>query len=177
MPCFGLYQRVRRRRLSLLRRCKMALRIRDNSPRADILLALADLRDSVGAAKVPAGAQSSATMLFSLLSVFYDKMEAHAAAKLDGLAKIVHGEISGYAGLRCLRRVDTQCLQYEKAAASKEVRVSRSGGPSSFSRGRGGGRPRPKKDLSNTKCYICFSLGHMKYDCPEKDKGRGNTSK
>ena len=152
----------------------MASRIRDNSPRADILLALADLRDSVGAAKVPAGVQSSATMLFSLLSVFYDKMEAHAAAKLDGLAKIVHGEISGYAGLRCLRRVDTQCLQYEKAAASKEVRGSRSGGLSSFSRGRGGGRP--KKDLSKTKCYICFSLGHMKYDCPEKDKGRGNAS-
>ena len=105
-------------------------------------------------------------------------MEAHAAARYDGLAKIVHGEISGYAGLGFLRRVDTTCLQYQKVASpAREPRVSRTGGASGGSRGRGGGRAGQKRDLSKTKCYNCFSVGHMKYDCPEKDKGRGNAGK
>ena len=133
------------------------------SPRADILLGLAGLRDCVSALKVKPSLQSSATLLHSLLTIFFDQMKAHAAKQLDGLARMVYQEVSGHAGLRVIRRIDTACMQYEKAAASaKEARFARSGGSGGWPRGKGSNKPRPKKDYSNTKCYNCFAIGHMK---------------
>ena len=173
----GLCQRVRRKRRALIKRCRLSRDIKDQSPRADILLGLAELRDSVGSLKVAPSVWSSATLLHSLLWIFYDKMKAHAANGYEGIPNMVYAEISGYAGLRCLRRMDANCLQYEKAAAVKEPRNPRSGGGSGWSRGRGGNRPRPRGDNSNRKCYLCFSPGHVKANCPEKDKMRTSISK
>ena len=172
-PCLGLCQRIRRKRKALLKLCRLALDIGDLSPRADVLLGLGELRDCVKAVKVPASKQSSATLLTSLLSILFDQMKTHAAKKLEGIPRMVYSMISGHDGLRAIRRIDTACLQYEKAAAAlKEPCVTRSGGGGGWPRGRGA-NARPKKDMTNVKCYNCFSLGHVKANCPNKDQARG----
>ena len=154
------------------------MKVDDNPPYTSILEHMSALRDAVYAARHDFKKDGKLTRLLLLkhiLDGLYDRFESFAVKKGPGLARIIHAEVSGFAGLRPFQRVDSLLNQMDRAEvkASSSAAARSSGGSGRDFRFKKSFRPKSAggRDMSSVKCYGCFKFGHIKSNCPEqKDK-------
>ena len=157
---------------ALLAKCRTHIKLGDSAPYGSILESLVELRDAVEPKRIPKQKKEVAKLLKSILVGIYERLEAHAIKKYDGIAQMLYSELSGQASIDVLKRLDTKCLSYVKSEQRQHVEPVRSsggggGGGRGGARGRGGrGRLPFRMDYSKVKCYNCFEMGHYKSHCP-----------
>ena len=166
---FACFQNVLALRDALLAKCRTHIKLGDSAPYGSILGSLVERRDAVEPKRIHKQKQEVAKLLKAILVGIYDRLEAHAIKKYDGIAQMLYSELSGQACIGVLKRLDTKCLSYVKSEPRQHVALQRGsgGGARGGSRGRGGrGRLPFKMDFSKVKCYNCFEMGHYRSHCP-----------
>ena len=167
-------------RKKLLLKCETHANLGDTGPYGSILECLAELRDSVRPKRVPSAKKEIAKFLKVILAGVYKRLEAHAIKGFEGIACMLYSELSGQASIDILKRLNTNCMSYEKAE-TKTGTVDRSkvwrvidGNTRGFRGGRGtrGREPAGKRDLKDVRCYGCFQMGHYKNHCPTPDPNK-----
>ena len=154
----------------------------DEGPYQNMLEALADLRLLIDPKSVP-----STRRLRSILKGIHERMKNFACRRFQGLAQLLYTEICGHGGLAIFRRLDAACVASDRT----EGRVAASGGGSSSSGGggprrggggggfrgfrgrgaqRGGGGRGARPDLADVQCYGCYQRGHLRNNCPERNR-------
>ena len=174
------FQPVRKGRRRLLKTCKTLIGLGDEGPYQNMLEALADLRVVVDPDKVPSRVRKDARRLRSILKGVHGRMESFACRRFAGLAQLLYTEISGHGGLAVFRRMDAHNTAYEKvvgkasSGSGEGVGYGRGGGGARVGQGRGGprGGGGARRNLAGVQCFHCFRRGHLRADCPGRDRDR-----
>ena len=163
----------------LILKCETHANLGDTGPYGSILECLAELRAAVRPRRLPSAKREIAKFLRVVLGGVYRRLEAHAIRGFDGVACMLYSELSGSASIDVLKRLNTNCLSYEKSEPksvavhdhSKVWRVVGSPSRGQSVRGsrgqRGRGPARARVDFSKVRCYNCFQLGHYKSHCDQ----------
>lgn len=163
----------------LVLKCETHANLGDSGPYASILECLAELRDAVRPRKVPSIKRGIAKFLRMVLSGVYRRLEAHAIRGFEGIACMLYSELTGSASVDVLKRLNTNCMSYEKCESKARGALdrgkvysayegsSRGQSPRGGRGGRGRGPARAPTDFSKVRCYNCFAMGHYKSHCDQ----------
>ena len=146
------------------------------------------MRDAVRPCKVPAARRKRADLLKIILGRLVKVARNSAITKRWGLAKSLHAEFSGLAGLGVLKRVEAalnaSCKEEAKwnnvniapEPAAPVSHASGGNGGGGGGRGGGGGGQQSKgggganRNPKGRYCYNCGQPGHYVSRCPDKAK-------
>ena len=163
----------------LILKCETHANLGDSGPYTSILECLAELRNAVRPRKLPSAKREIAKFLRVVLGGVYRRLESHAIRGFDGVACMLYSELTGSASIDVLKRLNTNCLSYEKndskaVAAHDRSKVWRVVGAASRGQSARGGHgqrgrvpARRQTDFSKVRCYNCFELGHYKSHCDQ----------